>query len=108
VRRPPGQPAAGCRSLPLPAAQWLPDAAGARLQPRQRRHDDDGEDHATRFLFFGAANGIAFGMRQAASLSVLPSCVVQNVTPEVVFPTISEEELKQGETRQVESAGLSL
>ncbi|WP_287019791.1 fimbrial protein [Herbaspirillum sp.] len=64
--------------------------------------DDDGEDHATRFLFFGAANGIAFGMRQAATLSVLPSCVVQNVTPEVVFPTISEEELRQGETRQVE------
>ncbi|MGB9981401.1 MULTISPECIES: fimbrial protein [unclassified Herbaspirillum] len=64
--------------------------------------DDDGEDHAYRYLFFGAANGIAFGMRMAATLSVLPSCVVQNVTPEVVFPPISETELNQGQTRQVE------
>lgn len=64
--------------------------------------DDDGEDHAYRYLFFGAANGIAFGMRMGATLSVLPSCVVQNVTPEVVFPPISETELNLGQTRQVE------
>ncbi len=64
--------------------------------------DDDGEDHAYRYLFFGAANGIAFGMRMGATLSILPSCVVQNVTPEVVFPTISETELDLGQTRQVE------
>lgn len=64
--------------------------------------DDDGEDHAYRYRFFGAANGIAFGMRMGATLSVLPSCMVQNVTPEVVFPAISETELNQGDTRQAE------
>ncbi len=64
--------------------------------------DDDGEDHAYRYRFFGAWNGIAFGMRMGASLSAIPSCVVQNVTPEVVFPPVSEEELNQGQTRQAD------
>jgi hypothetical protein len=73
---------------------------GPGYTSKQGVADDDGEDVAYHYRFWFAYNGVAFGMRKAARLSMLPSCAVQNLTPEVVFAPISISELELGQTRQ--------
>lgn len=63
-------------------------------------HDSVGEDSARRFVFWGAGNGVAYGMRNAATLTQNNTCVARNVTPVVEFPIISIKELDDGGTRQ--------
>ncbi|WP_049621703.1 fimbrial protein [Frateuria defendens] len=63
-------------------------------------HDNVGDDSARQFVFWGAGNGVAYGMRNATYLVHNNTCVVRNVTPVVYFPVISTSELNQGGTRQ--------
>ena len=61
--------------------------------------DPIGSDSNTNYNFWGAANGIAFGMRSASSISYTATCVARNVTPVVSFLPITATELNQGMTR---------
>jgi hypothetical protein len=61
--------------------------------------DKVGSDHNVNYLFHGAGNGIAFGMRSSATISYAASCVARNVTPVVSFMPITDTELNQGMTR---------
>jgi len=61
--------------------------------------DAVGTDSNTHYNFWGAGNGIAFGMRSAASISYTATCVARNVTPVVSFLPITATELNQGMTR---------
>ncbi len=61
--------------------------------------DPIGSDSNNHYNFWGAANGIAFGMRSASSISYTATCVARNVTPVVSFLPITATELNQGMTR---------
>lgn len=61
--------------------------------------DTVGSDSNTNYWFWGAANGVAFGMRSAASISYTATCVARNVTPVVTFEPITASALNQGMTR---------
>ncbi|MFZ1181437.1 MAG: fimbrial protein [Herbaspirillum sp.] len=61
--------------------------------------DNDGEDSAYNYKF---SSGVAYGMRNAASLSFLASCVVRNVTPSVYFIPITLQELQNDEKREAD------
>lgn len=60
--------------------------------------DRTGQDSAYSFLFWGADNGFGYGMRTANSLYQNPTCVARNVTPVVLFPTMSVTQLEEGAT----------
>lgn len=62
---------------------------------------ETGYDSSTRFDTWGSGRYMAFGMNTApvSSLSRKNTCVVRNVTPYVVFPTITVSELAQDQTR---------
>ncbi|SDU89700.1 fimbrial protein [Pseudomonas mucidolens] len=61
--------------------------------------DAVGSDSNTNYYFWGQYNGIAFGMRSAATISYTATCVARNVTPVVTFMPITAAELSQGMTR---------
>jgi len=64
--------------------------------------DPEGSDHAYNYRFWGDRNGVAFGMRNAASVSYEPTCVVRNTTPEVTFWPITIQEFQRGEIREAD------
>lgn len=65
--------------------------------------DPEGSDHGDNNIrFWGDRNGVAFGMWKAASISYEKTCVVRNTTPVVKFPTITVQQLQQGETREAD------
>jgi len=61
-------------------------------------HDNEGEDSAQHFDFWGADNGFGYGMRSASKLYSNPTCVARSVTPVVLLPTISVNQLDAGQT----------
>lgn len=63
-------------------------------------NDAVGSDSNTNYAFWGARNGIAFGMRSAASISYTATCVARNVTPIVTFMPVTAQELNQGRTSE--------
>ncbi|HGJ5866732.1 fimbrial protein [Arsenophonus nasoniae] len=65
-------------------------------------HDNEGEDSAYNFRFWGVDNGFGYGLRQSITLSNNATCVARNATPLVLFPTISSQELLVGGTREAD------
>lgn len=63
-------------------------------------HDYAGEDSDSRWVFFGANNGFAYGLNTAPSSTVsqAATCVARNATPIVNFPPVSSTKLKTGGT----------
>ena len=64
------------------------------------KSDPVGSDSNTNYAFWGARNGIGFGMRSAASISYTATCVARNVTPLVTFMPITAQELNNNITRE--------
>lgn len=64
--------------------------------------DPVGSDSNTNYVFWGAKNGVGFGMRSAASISYTATCVARNVTPLVTFMPVTAQELNNGMTRENE------
>lgn len=64
------------------------------------KSDTVGTDSNTHYYFWGQYNGIGFGMRSAASISYTATCVARNVTPLVVFPPVTAQELNDNMTRE--------
>ena len=64
------------------------------------KSDTVGTDSNTNYNFWGQYNGIALGMRSAASISYTPTCVARNVTPLVTFGPITAQELNDNMTRE--------
>lgn len=64
------------------------------------KSDTVGTDSNTHYSFWGQYNGIGFGMRSAASISYTATCVARNVTPLVVFPPVTAQELNDNMTRE--------
>lgn len=94
----PGKPAvAGANAAIYTCTQ--PNVYVSFRGPGYTANDQDGADSARQWRFF-PTNGVAFGMRQGASLSTTASCVVRNATPEVYFWPITIEELKHGDSRE--------
>lgn len=60
--------------------------------------DKEGDDSAQHYAFWGADNGFAYGMRSAARLYSNPTCVARSVTPVVLLPTMSVNQLEAGQT----------
>ncbi|WP_312998864.1 fimbrial protein [Leclercia sp.] len=60
-------------------------------------HDKPGDDCATKYAFWGSDNGFGYGMRTANKLYSNPTCVARNVTPFVLFPTITANALEEGQ-----------
>jgi len=58
------------------------------------KHDEAGDDHATKYLFWGAYNGIAYTLTGAATLSNTPTCAVHSATPHVRFATTHVQQLQ--------------
>ncbi|WDU65086.1 fimbrial protein [Pseudomonas poae] len=65
-------------------------------------YDPVGSDSNTNYRFWGPGNGIAYGLRNASTLSATSTCVARNVTPVVTFPTISVQQLSSGESREAQ------
>jgi len=63
------------------------------------KSDSVGEDSSRYYRFWGARNGVGYGMRSAASISYAATCVARNVTPVVTFLPVTAAELNQGATR---------
>ncbi|WP_082428165.1 fimbrial protein [Pseudomonas endophytica] len=63
------------------------------------KSDSVGEDSSRNYRFWGARNGVGYGMRAAASISYTATCVARNVTPVVTFLPVTAAELNQGITR---------
>ncbi|HBT4924925.1 fimbrial protein [Klebsiella pneumoniae] len=61
-------------------------------------HDEEGEDSATHYDFWGADNGFGYGMRAVNRLYNTPTCVARSATPVVLLPTISINDLNDGQT----------
>ncbi|MXJ84453.1 fimbrial protein [Klebsiella michiganensis] len=61
-------------------------------------HDEIGEDSATHYDFWGADNGFGYGMRAVNRLYNTPTCVARSATPLVLLPTISINDLNNGQT----------
>ncbi|MDD0981561.1 fimbrial protein [Pseudomonas shahriarae] len=66
------------------------------------KSDVVGSDSNTNFIFWGAYNGVGFGMRAAASISYTATCVARNTTPVVTFTPVTASELNQGHTREAD------
>lgn len=64
------------------------------------KSDTVGSDSNTNYVFWGALNGVGFGMRSAASISYTATCVARNVTPLVTFMPITAQELNNNITRE--------
>ena len=64
------------------------------------KSDTVGSDSNTNYVFWGAKNGVGFGMRSAASISYAATCVARNVTPLVTFAPVTAQELNNGMTRE--------
>lgn len=66
--------------------------------------DPIGSDSATNFVTWGTGRWNAMGMGTApiSSLSHTATCVVRNVTPLVILPTISIKQLNEGQTSQAQ------
>ena len=60
------------------------------------KSDNVGSDSNTNYVFWGALNGVGFGMRSAASISYTATCVARNVTPLVTFGQVTAQELNNG------------
>lgn len=62
--------------------------------------DTPGADHDTSYKFF-SANGIGVNMKDSNTMvTYAPGCVFKNVTPVVVFSTITPAQLNEGESRE--------
>ncbi|EPY7113982.1 fimbrial protein [Klebsiella variicola] len=61
-------------------------------------HDEEGEDSATHYDFWLVDNGFGYGMRAVNRLYNTPTCVARSATPLVLLPTISINDLNNGET----------
>lgn len=61
-------------------------------------HDEIGEDSATHYDFWGVDNGFGYGMRAVNRLYNTPTCVARSATPLVLLPTISINDLNNGQT----------
>ncbi|MGD9427236.1 fimbrial protein [Pantoea sp. NSTU24] len=55
--------------------------------------DQEGQDSAYNWRFWGADNGFGYGMRSVNRLYNTPTCVVRSATPLVMLPVISVAEL---------------
>lgn len=64
--------------------------------------DVEGDDSALRYDTWGTGrwNAIGMGTAPQSTISYSGTCVVRNVTPVVLFPTISDVSLNAGETVQ--------
>lgn len=62
--------------------------------------DRAGSDANTNRTFLTARNGVAFGLRNAASISYTATCTVRNVTPLVTFPKVTAQQLNAGQTSE--------
>ena len=60
--------------------------------------DRAGSDANTNRTFVGARNGVAFGLRSAASISYNVACAVRSVTPVVTFARVTAQQLNTGQT----------
>ena len=60
-------------------------------------HDQPGDDCATKYKFWGSDNGFGYGMRTANKLYSNPTCVARSVTPLVMFPPLSVDQLEAGD-----------
>lgn len=60
--------------------------------------DSVGQDAALNKRFLGADNGMAYGMRSSNQLWYEATCAARNVTPLLVFGSITMEALKQGQS----------
>ncbi|WP_420854363.1 fimbrial protein [Rosenbergiella australiborealis] len=54
-------------------------------------------DSATSYAFWGVDNGFGYGMRSVNRLYNTPTCVARSATPIVVFPTLSINDLNNGQ-----------
>lgn len=61
-------------------------------------HDEEGEDSANRYRFWGVDNGFGYGMRAVNRIYNTPTCVARSATPVVLLPTISINDLNNGLT----------
>ncbi|MHC8403409.1 fimbrial protein [Pseudomonas sp. MDT1-17] len=62
--------------------------------------DGAGSDASTSRAFMGARNGVAFGLRNAASISYAAACTVRTVTPVVTFMRVTDRQLNTGQTSE--------
>ncbi|MHC8346671.1 fimbrial protein [Pseudomonas sp. RT6P73] len=62
--------------------------------------DAAGSDANTNRAFLGARNGVAFGLRNAASISYDAACTVRTVTPVVTFMRVTDHQLNAGQTSE--------
>ena len=60
-------------------------------------HDKPGDDCATKYNFWGSDNGFGYGMRTANKLYSNPTCVARSVTPYVMFPTQTVNDMEAGQ-----------
>jgi len=59
-------------------------------------HDYTGEWARTHYLFYGANNGLVWGMFKSFSLSHQPTCVVRSATAHVRFAPVTVQQLHAG------------
>lgn len=79
-----------------------PNAYVAFKGPGYESHSDPiGSDHNTNYQFWLHRNGIAFGMRNAATIGYTATCAVLNVTPVVRLPPVTVAQLNEGVQQQV-------
>lgn len=65
-------------------------------------HDNEGDDSASHYAFWGAYNGFGYTLNNGIVLSNNATCAVKNLTPRVIFPTMSIQELLAGGTREAD------
>lgn len=58
--------------------------------------DEDGEDSAYHWDFWGYDNGFGYGMRSVNRLYNTPTCVIRSATPLVLLSSISVNDLNNG------------